>query len=148
MCPDALIMRSLPRLARRARGFAIVTAIFLLLLIATLTALVASFSTSQNITSTQDLQGARAYQAARAGIEWGVYQVLQGGGGCAALTTNNQTFAGLDGFTVTITRAPDGASPYTEDGAAVNICRVTSTAISAGAVGDTYYIEREIQVTF
>jgi MSHA biogenesis protein MshP len=59
------------------RGFAIVSAIFILVVLAALGAFIVNISTSQQIGSALDVQGVRAYQAARAGIEWGMYRVLQ-----------------------------------------------------------------------
>lgn len=59
----------------RIRGFAIVSAIFILVVLAALGAFIVNISTSQQIGSAIDVQGVRAYQAARAGIEWGLYQV-------------------------------------------------------------------------
>jgi MSHA biogenesis protein MshP len=60
---------------RRIRGFALVSAIFILVVLAALGAFIVNISTSQQIGSALDVQGVRAYQAARAGIEWGLYQV-------------------------------------------------------------------------
>lgn len=65
-------MRSL---AAGIRGFAIVSAIFILVVLAALGAFIVTISTTQQIGSALDVMGVRAYQAARAGIEWGVYQV-------------------------------------------------------------------------
>ena len=61
--------------AQRLRGFTIVSAIFILVVLAGLGAFIVNVSTNQQIGSALDVQGVRAYQAARAGIEWGVYQV-------------------------------------------------------------------------
>lgn len=60
----------------RQRGVSIITAVFLLLLFAGLAALMANVISSAHTTAAEDLIGARAYQAARAGAEWGLYQVL------------------------------------------------------------------------
>jgi MSHA biogenesis protein MshP len=57
------------------RGFAIVSAIFILVVLAALGAFILHVSTGQQIGAALDVQGVRAYQAARAGIEWGVYEV-------------------------------------------------------------------------
>ena len=65
--------------AIRQRGVSIISAIFMLLLFAALAAYMVSLSSSANITSAQDVQGARAYQAAQAGLEWGLLQVLDPG---------------------------------------------------------------------
>ncbi|MCX7168754.1 MAG: agglutinin biogenesis protein MshP [Proteobacteria bacterium] len=64
----------------RQNGFTIVSAIFILVVLAVLGAFMVTISTNQQIGSALDVQGSRAYQAARAGIEWGVYQVQSSAG--------------------------------------------------------------------
>jgi MSHA biogenesis protein MshP len=66
-----------PRIGRRERGVGIVTAIFLLVVLAGLGVAMVALYTSQQASSNLDLQGARAYQAARAGMEWGLYQKMR-----------------------------------------------------------------------
>ena len=58
------------------RGFSLPTAIFLLVVLAGLGAVMATFFTVQQQSSALDILGERAYQASRAGIEWGAFQVL------------------------------------------------------------------------
>ncbi len=58
-------------------GFALPSAIFLIVVLAALGAIVVTVSGLQHTTSARDVMGSKAYQAARAGIEWGAYQVLQ-----------------------------------------------------------------------
>jgi MSHA biogenesis protein MshP len=62
--------------SRRPRGFSIVTAIFLLVVLSLLGAFIVSVTGLQQSSQQLDVQGVRAYQAARAGIEWGAWQVL------------------------------------------------------------------------
>ena len=68
------------KLLRRAAGFAIPTAIFLVVILALLAAFLVRLSTMQSTTSAQDIQSTRAYHAARAGLEWGVFSVLDPAG--------------------------------------------------------------------
>jgi MSHA biogenesis protein MshP len=68
---------------RRERGVGIVTAIFLLVVLAGLAAAMVSLYASQQAASNHDLAGARAYQAARAGLEWGMFRRVA----CDARTT-------------------------------------------------------------
>ena len=63
------------KLRAGSRGFAIVSAIFILVVLGALGAFIVNVSTHQQTGSALDVQGVRAYQAARAGVEWGVYQV-------------------------------------------------------------------------
>jgi MSHA biogenesis protein MshP len=102
------------RYLHKSAGLALVTAIFLLVVLAGLGVAVVSLTTSQQASSIQDLQGGRAYQAAKAGLEWGLYQALQSGGGTPAANlncanaANSYSFAmpagtSLSAFTVTVT---------------------------------------------
>src|SRR5476649_2355833 len=80
------------------RGFSLVSAIFLLVVIAALGTFAVTLFTTQQQSATMDVLGSRAYQAARAGIEWGEYQaIINNGAGinCAALpaTTANGPIA-------------------------------------------------------
>ena len=52
------------------KGFSLVTAIFLLVVLATLGTLMVTFFSAQQQSSALDVMGTRAYQAARVGVEW------------------------------------------------------------------------------
>lgn len=104
------------RAMRRAAGIGIVTAIFLLVALAGLGVAIVSVVTSQQASATQDQQGARAYQAARAGLEWALWRALRSGAGagpsaslgCPKAAGAGYTFAlpantTLSAFSVTIT---------------------------------------------
>lgn len=129
------------------RGFSIVSAIFLLVVLAFLGAAMVTFSTAQHQSAAMDVLGARAYQAARSGLEWGVYQVTQGGGACAATTTLPAMAGTLAGFTVTVTCASTGGLVEAgKTGGAVTVYNLTSTA-TQGVLGSASYIERRIEIT-
>ena len=131
------------------QGFAIITAIFILVVLAVLGAFMVNVSSNQHIGSALDVQGVRAYQSARAGIEWGLYQTSIGNS-CASINNNSFTPAAstLTGFTVTITcnasvDASSGPTIYT----------ITSTACNAtgscpAATPGNLYVERRLDVTF
>jgi MSHA biogenesis protein MshP len=94
--------RQFPFSTRQA-GVGLVTAIFLLIVLAGLGVAMVSLFTSQQASADLDLQGARAYQAARAGIEWGVYRRMHDKV-CDPETTLSMADAGsLSGFTVIVT---------------------------------------------
>jgi MSHA biogenesis protein MshP len=61
----------------KSAGVAIVTAIFLLVVVAGLAVAVVSLSSSQQEASARDVQAQRAYQAAKAGVEWAAYRGLR-----------------------------------------------------------------------
>lgn len=95
-----------------SRGFSLISAIFLLVVLAGLGTAIVNVATVQHKSSAFDIQGARAYQAARAGIEWALYQTLVAGAGYCngpgAATNSFQLPAGttLSEFTVTVTCTP------------------------------------------
>ena len=123
---------------RSMRGFSLPTAIFLLVILALLGAFMVSMSTNQAITSTQDLQGARAYRAAQGGLQRALFS-LKAATTCAgfplALT--------VDGFSVAVSCSTP-ATPHDEGGTSRYIFWVTSTATAGGAIGSIAYVEREL----
>jgi MSHA biogenesis protein MshP len=131
---------------RLQRGFLLPVAIFLLVILAGLGAYAVNLSTTQNATSLQDVQGARAYQMARAGVEWAAYQALAPAtanlGSCPA----SPTTINMEGFSVTVTctRSAD----YFEQGSdhTIAMYNIIATA-SFGSSGTSSYVERQVQVT-
>lgn len=121
------------------RGFSLVSAIFLLVVIAALGTFAVTLSTSQQQSAALDVLGSRAYQAARAGIEWGAYQVLVNS------ACPNQALAGLpntlSGFTVNVACTPYPV--YNEAGNAVNMYQLSSTAFQ-GTPNTPNYVERNL----
>lgn len=129
-----------------SRGFSIVTAIFLLVVLAVLGAAIVIVSTSQQIGSVLDVQGSRVYQAARAGIEWGVYQRTRGAS-CVASTSFSLpvTATTLTGIAVTVT-----CTAYADGSGGPTVYEIQSTACNQAACPGTpssTYIERRLRVT-
>lgn len=136
-------------------GFVLPSAIFLLVILAGLAAFLVHISTTQSITSAQDIQGVRAYHAARAGVEWGLYQVLDPTNASvvapAAPTWPNMPACPaaaamtIEGFAVTVNCA---SNDYSEAGLdrRIRVYRLVSTA-SLGVVGTVSRVEREVAVT-
>ena len=91
-----------PRRLRRSAGVGIITAIFLLVVLAAIGVAAVRVFTAQQVTSSLDLEGARAYQAARAGIEWGLYQQLRNNT-CGTRSFTLPSDSVLSRFTVTVT---------------------------------------------
>jgi len=96
----------------RARGFALVSAVFMMVILAALGGVLVTISSVQHGTSALGTQAERAYLAARSGLQWGTWKAL--GGGCpAGPTTFTFTEAALAGFEVsvrcTLTTHPQGA---------------------------------------
>ena len=134
------------------RGFSLVSAIFLLVVLAALGAAMVTFSAAQNQSLAMDILGSRAYQAANAGIEWAAYNIASApGAGKAPVTIATPGTNALDGnlapFTVTV-----GYTVWAQSDAVVagsGIENVWSYDITASAVygtaGTADYVERVVR---
>jgi MSHA biogenesis protein MshP len=100
---------SIVRRRRRSAGVGIVTAIFLLVVLAGLGVALVSIFNSQQQGIALDEQGIRAHQAARAGLEWGLFHRLRDET-CADGQTYQVPLAGnvLSQFTVRVSCAEAG----------------------------------------
>lgn len=129
----------------KQNGFLLPAAIFILVILAALGAYALNITSVQQSTSTQDVQGSRAYQAARAGVEWAAYQVLNPGSTALANCPASPSTISVDNFTVSISCS---RTDYNEQGSDHTIAMydITSTA-SFGTAGALNYIERQIQLT-
>jgi MSHA biogenesis protein MshP len=135
------------------------TAIFLLVILGTFAAFAVSFATNSAATHALSVQGARAYQAARTGIEWATYQVKDPNGtlspgatnlpACFASPTTLSIPAAMGGFTVqvTCTRYPSSsATPsYHEEGNKRSAFYVVVSTATLGTVGTVDYVERRLE---
>jgi MSHA biogenesis protein MshP len=144
--PSRLRLNQTRRTAKYAQGFLLPAAIFLVVILAALGAYAVNISTLQQAGSAQDVQGARAYQMARAGVEWAAFQVLAPGtanlGNCPA----SPTVLNMEGFavSVTCTRSAD----YFEQGADHTIAMYDIVATADfGTVGTAGHIQRQVIVT-
>jgi len=139
-----MIFRSM----RRSAGVALMTAIFLLVVLAGLAVAVVSLTTAQQASVTQDEQGTRAYLAAKAGMEWALYTQLQTAGqlNCGATTS----FAlppgtGLSAFTVSVSCAAAGGPVPGHLEIRVVACNGAPGASCPAAAPGPDYVQREIR---
>jgi MSHA biogenesis protein MshP len=134
--------RGFPCTSRFDRGFSLISAIFLLVVIAALGTFAVTLSTTQQQSAALDVLGSRAYQAARAGIEWGAYQALQNNS-CTSTTTLAPMPNTLAAFSVTVDCTSSAAS---EASATVTMYQLVSTA-KQGTAATPNYVERQMSVT-
>ena len=136
------------------RGFSLVSAIFLLVVLAALGAFTLSIYNLQRASASQDLRGVLAYQAAKAGIEWASYQILTPENapvvnsifpGCAMNMASVPSFAGaLSGFLV---RVDCQLTEADEGGNKIRVYQLTATA-TKGAMPSSDFVERQIFASF
>lgn len=139
----------------RERGFSLITAIFLIVVLAALGAYMVIFTGLQQTTVQADVLGVRAYYAARAGTEWAIFQALDpdnniAPGATAFATCPTGTINTLGGslspFTVVIACT---STDHTEAGNNIRVFAITATACNSAPCGTptTGYVERQIAVT-
>lgn len=121
----------------RQHGFATIVALFLLVVLAALGAFMVSISSSQQVSSAQDIQGSRAYWAAKAGLEWALGSLAAAPGACP---TPPAPFK-VDGFALSVTCA---GSSFEENGAARVVYTLTARASAGGTVGAVAFVERSV----
>ena len=140
------------------RGFTLPTAIFLLVVLAMLGAFMLTVTNLQQSSSVLDVQGVRAYDAARAGVEWGAFQVLDPNNAlgsalatCPASPTHLTPTGTLSSFTVTVTCT---ATSTTEGNRNVATYLIVATACNQPSGGScpnaspsAGYLERQVQAT-
>lgn len=128
------------------RGFAAIAAIFLVVVLAALGAFMLTFSNTQQLTSAQDVQGTRAYWAARAGLEWGIGFVNAQGPGAVCPAANPTILPALvNGFTVEVRC---NRLNYIEGGVTINIYQFTSLSDNRPAApGSLAFIERSLSAS-
>jgi MSHA biogenesis protein MshP len=151
---------SAARQPQRQRGFLVIAAVFLLVVLAGLVGYLMTVSTTSQAASAADASSAKAYQAARGGIEWASYQVLRNAGGSFVTTTcpgagsvNLAFGSALSGFTTTVSCT--STSGITEGGGSVTIYAITSNACNEPVSGacrnptttSSTYVERQLSAT-
>lgn len=162
MCPDRKTASAPARALQR--GFTLVTGVFLLVILALLGVFIVSVSGLQSSSSQLDVQGVRAYQAARAGLEWGAHRVLDPNNtlnpatcspvvmpSCPGATNLSGLAQSLAPFTVTVTCT---VASTTELNRSVSAYRIVATACNQPSSGScpnaspgSGYIERQVAAT-
>ncbi|MDP2832658.1 MAG: agglutinin biogenesis protein MshP [Pseudomonadota bacterium] len=133
---------------KKERGFALPAAIFLLVVLGGLAGWMMRLTTATLAQEALGLEGARAWQAAQAGAEAGIY-AARVNGSCAAQTL---TFTGqLSRFTASVACTAYAAN---EGGQAVTLYQITSVACNqpTGACPNAAptlpeYAERQVSAT-
>ena len=124
------------RRARGERGFALVGAVFLLVVVAALGAFAVRINMTQRHASTLELQELRAQAALQSGIDYAAARLLATGN-CARV----RNIPGMPGnFAVTFANCI--ARPYVINGVVVTIYTLDVTATSGAAYGTPEFVVR------
>lgn len=128
--------------ARATAGFGLVPAIFLLIVLSLVGVVMLRLVGVSGATASLSLRAARAFQAARSGVEWATRQVTTLGV-CPATTTLALTQGGLAGFSVVVSCS---SSQHVDSASTTTNFLITSIA-SAGAFGTRDYVSRRVRGT-
>ncbi len=146
MCPDR-------GMRGRRRGFALPSAIFLMVVLAALGVFIVRINLLQTGSTVLDVLGVNAYQAAAAGTEWGAYRTLREIGPAPApcFAPMSLTFAGtsLAPFTTTVTCTRTSTD---ELGVVVTVDQITAIACNQPPCpnltpANANYVSRKITIT-
>ena len=127
-----------------AAGFALVPALFLVVVLGALAAVAIRVGSGQQHAVTMGLMQTRALVAARAGVEWGAYRALQTGGSCVSSSTLTLTEVAATGFAVAISCA---ATTFT-NGTVTSTSYVIRSVATYGTYGQPSYVRRVVSSTF
>ena len=128
---------------KKSLGMALLTAIFLIVVLVSLGAAVVSLSNVEQDTGTKSLLSAKVYYGAKAGLEWGVQQAIAAGS-CSASTGFTLTQGALNGVSVTVTCST--GSTLGSGSSSGNVYYLTSQA-TVGTLGNLSYAERHLAAT-
>lgn len=114
---------------RHERGFSLVAAMFVMIVVALAVIAMSRLSTTTSGSLSLSLQQARAYQAARAGLEWGIRRAVKDGA-CAssASLTLDGTSAEYSGVAVSCVAT---VYPARENGKTITMFSVDAVAQNA-----------------
>lgn len=127
---------------RRDRGFGLVMAIFVLVVLATSGLAMVSLAGVQRRTASLSLQALRAGQAARSGLQWAVHNAVVSGA-CPASTTLTLTEGGLQGFTVQVRCT---STTHVEAATTSTIFEIDAVG-EYGAFGSADYARRRVRAS-
>jgi MSHA biogenesis protein MshP len=132
---------------RRCAGVGLVTALFLLVVLAGLAVAMVTLFNSQQQAASLDEQGSRAYQAARAGIEWGLFQQLRAGSCADSATFALPSDSVLSGFVVTVTCKASGTDPLTRHVFEATACNLPGSdgKCPNTATNSSDYVQRKVE---
>lgn len=142
--------RNEPVQRAQQRGFALVTAIFIVVILAMLGIMMVTIGGMERSTATTAMRGTQAYFAARTGLEWGIFGALNNraatcGNAASTPTTNtfNLAVPGLNDYAISVVCE---YTDHRETSDSYHVFVITSTATSRN-FGDMDRISRILRVS-
>jgi MSHA biogenesis protein MshP len=123
-----------------ARGFSLITTLFLLVVVAGLAGYLVNLSISQQYSTALTLSALRGRHAALTGLEWVAYRINNISSSCPTVPTSMT----IEGFSVSLTSCTE--SSVTEGITTYSLFDVTVSA-ERGVFGDADYVNHAIRAT-
>ena len=138
----------------RSAGMALMSAIFLIVVLIGLGLAMMNLSNVEHDTASKAILAAKVYYGARAGMDWGIQQANAAGWACSpppagSSATFNLTQGSLNGVAVTVTcvAAPQGVSTCGSAGTSLCQTYYLTSAATTGTLGTLSYAERHLEAT-
>ena len=140
---------------RKASGFTLISALFLVVVVALLGGYMVELSTAQHTSSAGDIAQTRARYALKSGVEWVAYQLFESGRNCSGvrssttpvtvsdLGTGSDT-GSLEGFEVKVTQCD---TYFVSEGSLSYALFDVSLSAEQGTQGSPDYVKVEMSAT-
>jgi MSHA biogenesis protein MshP len=127
------------KIRKPTEGFILISVLFLIAVLAVIAVVMASTSAVQHFTNVYSVQAARAYFAARSGLEYAIDRAATAG----VCTNGNVALTGIN-FTVNVSCA--AVAGINEAGTVTTVYTINSTATS-GTLGSINFVTRSVRAT-
>ena len=128
------------RMPTAARGFSLISTLFLLVVVSGLASYLVNLSIAQQYSTALSVSALRGRHAALSGLEWVAYRINHVSSSCPPVPSNLT----IEGFSVTLTNCTQ--SVVTEGLSSYNLFDVTVSA-ERGVFGDADYVNHAIRAT-
>lgn len=127
------------RSMRHTEGFTLISALFVVVVVASLAVYLATLSTAQHTSSALSVRASQAMYIAQSGIDWVAYRLAQGDS-CAAIPS----LLSVDGYDLAIENCT--TQTVSEGGASYPLHAIAVNA-SIGTYGESGFVSRRLSVT-
>lgn len=135
---------------KQEKGFVIVSALVIVVMLAVFGIAMSLMGTLQQRQSALDLDTARAYQAAKTGIDWSLYQIQNPAAPPVCQSISFNAGGELSRFTITVsctrTAVNDGTTPLLVYVVQSNACNNPTGGACPGTGSGALAVERQLRV--
>lgn len=124
-----------------ARGFILITVLFLIAVIVVMVVTMSTMTSVQNLTTMYSLQQARGYAASRSGLEYAIQRALDAGE-CLA----GPSVIALPGISFNVSTNCTANAGINEAGNLSTVYQITATAVT-GSFGSVGYVTRTVRAS-